>query len=331
MKTAIFSFLENEFKIMDMSKPDLGKDDVLVKVKVSGLCGTDLNEINGNLKDKLYDKEEIVLGHEFSGVVDEVGEEVKEFEKGDRVFSMPHYGCGKCKRCLEGEGNLCDRPIVYGMTISGSNAEYVVANVKSLYKIPDFLDFKDAALIGDTYGVAYRAIQKAGELKDKKIVVVGLGPVGLALVHLLKERGMNNVIGRDIEKYREELCNKLFGIPNLDLEQVKEADVVFEVSGSKDAFDKSFKVLNRGGKIILVGLPNDNFEFDALRTVYKEFSIMGSMGYSEKELMELLEFVKENKIRPRKIITNEFELEKIQDAFDLFKSRKSGKVVLEIK
>lgn len=336
MKAAFYSFKNKKFFVREMPVPKINKGEILVKIKTSALCGTDLHIMAGELNDKLYDKKEIILGHEWSGIVMAAGNRVSKFKKGDRVFGLPHIPCGQCLNCQEGHENWCDKPVVLGLNRPGCHAEYLVVPEAALFCLPENLDFQTGVLLSDTVSTAFHAIGRVGLKPKERILILGLGPVGLTIGIMSRILGVKEIYAMEIEKYRFNLARRLFRAKKASAANFaglrRTFSRVFETTGSADALEYGFQALERGGELALVGVHNKKYSLDTLRFMYRELALLGCFGYTAKEASEFtkLSSVKNNKERFRKIITRRYPLKDINLAHRVFKGKKCGKVVLFI-
>jgi D-arabinose 1-dehydrogenase-like Zn-dependent alcohol dehydrogenase len=179
MRASLFQGPESapKFTLENVELPPLKEDEVLVRVRASALCGTDLHVYEGGMK---APRIPLIMGHEWGGDIIEVGSSVKSFKKGDRIFSAPHYSCGVCHYCRSGRENICDQRGVFGAVgpREGCFAEYVIAPCSSLYHLPQATSYEVGSLIGDTLSTAAHAMRRANITPGDTVAVWGLGPVG---------------------------------------------------------------------------------------------------------------------------------------------------------
>jgi threonine dehydrogenase-like Zn-dependent dehydrogenase len=206
MRTTLFQGPEAtpKFTTGDAPIPKPNDDQVLFKVMSSALCGTDLHIIDGSLLRSAkgqwlaYKDLPITIGHEAAGIVHAVGKGVKTFKEGDRICTAPNYSCGTCFYCRKNLFNLCNNRGVFGLHVPGFHAEYGIADVKSVYRLPEKIDFDVGSLIGDTLGTAYHAIKRVGIQPGDTIAIWGLGPIGLATAQMANVAGAAKVIAFDV-------------------------------------------------------------------------------------------------------------------------------------
>lgn len=337
MKTTSYNFKNKKFSLREVSLPKPKKNEVLVKIKASALCGTDLHIMAGELMDKVYDKKNIVIGHEWAGEIAMVGKNVTEFKKGERVFGSPHISCGECNSCKNGHSNWCDKQGIFGLSLAGSHAEYLLVPKTVLFHLPTDIDYREGALLGDTVSIAYHSIKKAGIENIKQALILGAGPIGLTIGYLLKILGVKEIFVIEKETYRRRLAQKLFNAKIVEeknfLKIRRTCDCAFETSGSLKLAEYAFHSLKRGGKMILLSINAKKYPLDTLRLMYREISVLGCFGYPHEEVPEFIKLIDKKKIKAdlKKIITHQFSLDNISEAYKLFKSKKSGKVVLFLK
>jgi threonine 3-dehydrogenase len=336
MKAAFFNFKKNKFLIKDVPVPALGKGDILVKIAYSALCGTDLHVMYGILKEKAYDKEEMILGHAWSGIVEKTGLDVKNFTQGDKIFGADYISCGKCPHCKSGKENLCDDRFILGMELPGTHAEYAVIPAKVAKKLPDEVGLEEGCFISDVLTVVYHAIKKHTPKKNSRVGIYGAGPIGLATGLMLKKVfGVKKIYLTEPSPYRRNLAKKLFQPEILKVQKetrgyANSFDIVYEASGNPAAFASAIKNTRRGGYIILIGVADSATNFPTTKIISRELSIMGSFIYDYDDLQEVLKLVRGKKIRTRDFITHKTALKNINRAYGIFGQKKTGGVVLRL-
>jgi 2-desacetyl-2-hydroxyethyl bacteriochlorophyllide A dehydrogenase len=329
-----FNFKTKKFSFLETFLPEIKESEVLVEIKASALCGTDLHIMDGDLIDKAYDKKNIILGHEWAGIIVKKGKKVKKFKIGEKVFGSPHIPCGKCAKCKRGEDNYCDFQAIFGLSLPGSHAKFLLAPETTIFKMPNHMNFSLGSLLGDTISTAYHACNKTKIKTRDKILILGTGPVGLTIGLILKLKKVKNIFVMENESYRFSLAKKLFNAKRIAqnnfLKNRRTFNFVFDTTGSKDALGYGFESLARGGELILVGVHNEKYPLNTLRMMYREISIKGCFGYTRKEAKKFIELSKNKSFQNdlKKIITHEFSLKEINRAYGVFRSKKSGKVVL---
>lgn len=332
MKALFYNFYQRRFILKEIPLPKIKTDEVLLKIKASALCGSDLHIMEGPLRLKAYNRREIILGHSFAGVIFKTGKMVKKFKKGDKVFASNFIWCGRCQRCRNGQENLCDRRFIFGLEVPGSHAEYLALPQRVLFPIPSGVDFLEAAQITDLLTLCWHSFKKVDLRPKEKVVIFGLGPVGLTMGMLLKSFKINSIFALDPRRNRCFLAKKFFQAEIIDRKKLKKLegqfDVVFEASGNIKAPEKGFKLLKRGGKMVVVGVHRQKFNLNILKLVSREISIFGVFHYPRKEIEESLELLKNKQIDFKKLITYKFNLQEGQLAYRLLKKKEGGRIIL---
>lgn len=319
----------------DIPKPDKGE--VLIKIKASTICGSDMHVYKGEKIPWSIDLN-VIPGHEPCGVVEEIGEGIDNLIKGDRVLVYHFEGCGNCEYCLEGNYQNCKELKVYGGDRNGGNAEYMVAKARCCLKLPDELSFLDGSLLACNAGTSYETIKQLNISALHTVAVYGLGPVGIAVVMLAKAMGCS-VIGVDILDEKVDMAYKFgadYAINSLKVDVVEEikkftrgkgADAVIECSGSPEAQRNSLNCIKPYGKIALVGVGFGDFTIKPLdQILLKQSMLMGIRMFNIGTYPEMIDFVVKHKIKLEKIISHRFNIEDAQEAFDLFSTGKTGKI-----
>lgn len=315
---------EKKIDIQQIAKPEISVKEVLVKVELCGICGTDLHAYQHA---GLYPVGTI-FGHECAGVVAEVGSAVSHVKVGDRVAVHPAPGCGDCVNCHQGRDNACDElNIGSSLERPGAFAEFVkIANPeRALYKIPDGMSFAAAALI-EPLATAYHAVVQSRLQPGDPAVVLGAGPIGLAVVQYLKLAGAGKIIVVEISAGRGSLALQLGA--DLVLDPLKEgaelvnrvaaeangegAAVVYECTGVPKVFSGAVNYLRTGGQLISIGVIEQDTPINPLSFILKEAELRGSMCYSEAEFAQVVADVAQGRIRTDLFLTDTIELRDIE-------------------
>ncbi len=280
-------YLDLEYK--DVSEPSIGPDDVLVQVKACGICGSDIHGIDGASGRRIPP---IIMGHEASGIITEVGQNVKEYSRGDRVTFDSTVYCGSCFYCRRGEINLCDNRRVLGVSCddyrrNGAHADYVSVPQHILYRLPESLSFEQAAMV-EPCSVAFHAIERTPLSINDTVVVVGAGMIGLLVIQTLRAVGCGQIIAVDIESEKLELARQLGADIGLNsdktdvtseikrITQDRGADVAFEVVGITPALKTALDSIRKGGALTLIGNVAPNVDLNLQSVVVREITLYGS-------------------------------------------------------
>jgi len=327
----------------DFPDPATGEDDVLVRVKACGICGSDVHGFTGKTGRRIPP---LIMGHEAAGIVATPGKNVRDFRKGDRVCFDSTVYCNKCEACRMGLFNRCDERQVLGVSVPsfkrhGAFAEYVAVPWWIVSKIPDELSFVHAALL-EPASIGVHAANRAPISSDDTVVVIGAGTIGLFILQAARLRGAAKVIAVDISEFRLDIAEKL-GADKLvnplksDLSEAilqetegKGANVTLEAVGYAKTFAEAVSITRMGGYIVAVGNLEKSAEFDLQQLVAKEHTFIGSYA-SSGEFRDCIELVASGKINVEPLISDVLPLEEGPDAFDrLLKARENLlKIVLE--
>ncbi len=303
-------------KLVKTAKPKIKANEILMQTKTVGICGTDLHIYNGGMDLPTP----LTPGHEFSGVIAEVGGKVRGLKKGDRIIAEHVIPCSKCEYCLQGKPNLCAQREVIGLHRPGALAEYVAIPADLVYKIPRTISFEEAALI-EPLSIAVYSIQQAGQLLDKRVGVVGQGPIGILIDQLLKAGGAY-VIGFDILKHRLDFVKKKKWVDEaIDSSKVKRVkkwsgklDMCFEVVGREVTAQMCIDLARRDGDIFLIGVFEAPAKLNLMEVVKKELNIYGSWTCAFT-FPESIDLVAQGKVDLKSLITHRYRLEEVEKAF----------------
>ena len=300
------ALLLSEYKtlnVVDMPTPEIGDEDVLVRVRACGICGSDIHGYDGSTGRRIPP---LVMGHEAAGVIERAGTAVRGFEAGDRVTFDSTVSCGKCNFCRDGQINLCDNRTVLGVSCGdyrrhGAFAEYVSVPARILYKLPDGLPFERAALI-EAVSIAVHAVSRHVPKADDAVLVVGSGMIGVLVIQVLRAKGCRNIIAVDVDADKLALAMRVGATRTLNAKDIDVPAAVRELTGGQGA-DASFEVvghgatvmnairsLRKGGTVVLIGNLSPRVEIPLQEVVSREISVLGSCASSGEypQCIELL-------------------------------------------
>jgi len=315
LRAAVFMGRE-DIRVLERDRPDIEADDVLVKVSYCGICGSDVTAYKtGNYV------EGIVIGHEISGVVEEVGENVDHLMPGDRVVVNSALPCGRCRYCFSGRPSQCEDLDLIGITRDGGMADYISVPGWIIYRIPDKLSLLHAALVEPLSNVLH-AFKLSSFRAGDTVLIQGAGPIGVLLLEVLKTAGASKIIVSEISERRRRLAEELGADvvinpieENLPLVVEKETggegvDIVFDAAGVPETLKANFTLARKAGEIMIIGITEEPAEADFFTTVLNELTIKGSyLGFNE--FPQAIRLIAEGKVRADKIITSIIELEEI--------------------
>lgn len=328
-------------ELMDIDEPIAGDDQVKIKVAYSGICGSDIHSYKGEYKNL---KPPIVLGHEFSGIVTDVGKNVKKINVGDRVTSeTTYYICGECDYCKNRDYNLCPERKGIGTQVNGSFAKYVINRAESVHVLPDNVDLLSASITEPLACCTHAVLEKTNVEITDKVLIFGPGTIGLLTAQVVKSRGAYVIVaGTEKDKERLKLAKSLgidvtVNIQNEDLEKIVMdltngygADKVFECSGSVNAMNLGISLVRKKGEIVQVGIFGKPLnELDEDKIVQKEIKYIGSRSQKPSSWDKALYLLETSKVDTKAIITDIFNLEDWEIAFNNVMSGEGIKVVLK--
>ncbi|RME00874.1 MAG: L-threonine 3-dehydrogenase [Calditrichaeota bacterium] len=328
------------FKMIEAPVPEIGPREVLVKVKATSICGTDLHIFHWNPWAAGRIKPPLIVGHECAGEVVQIGNEVTAVRKGDLVSLESHVVCGVCDMCRTGQGHLCRNTKILGVDRDGVFAEYVAVPEINAWPDPGNMA-PEIASLQENFGNAVHTAFSA-DVRSKKVLVTGCGPVGIMTIAVAKAIGARAVYATDVSDYRLKLAKKMgadFVINASDgrvVETIREIsgsediDVLLEMSGSPSALIDGFTLLKPGGEAALLGLQGRPIEFDLENLViFKGLTVRGVIG---RKLWETWYqgrgLLRSGAVDLSPMVTHKFPLEQYKQAFELMESGQCGKVVL---
>ncbi|GHT92126.1 zinc-binding alcohol dehydrogenase [Spirochaetia bacterium] len=331
MKAAVW-FGHKDVRVVEWEKPSISKSHVLVKVAWAGICGTDRHEYSGpnfipvTKPHRLTGKTApLVLGHEFSGLIAETGEDVGAWKKGDRVMANGSLACGKCEMCRTGRYNICEKLGFVGVSRDGAFAEYVAVEAERLFKIPDTVGLREAVL-AEPLACGIHSTKLLGNIAGKKVVVIGPGIIGLSCFFAAKIGGAQKILAAGIGDARKKLIEKNGGsyidcTKNDILHDVQrcfgsQADIVYECAGTQSALDSSIKVLKPGGALMVMGVYEKQPVFPMNDFQEGERRLFTSQAHID-EIETALHLLSQKKINPSELITREVTLDTlVADGFE---------------
>jgi len=329
-------------ELTDLPVPELGRDEVLVRVAACGICGSDVHGYDGSSGRRIPP---IVMGHEAAGVVEEAGSNAKSFKKGDRVTFDSTVYCGDCVNCRRGDANLCDRRQVLGVSCgdyrrNGAFAEFVVVPARIVHRLPENLSFPEAALL-EAVSVALHAVSLAPIKAGDTALVVGAGTIGLLVQQALAVAGCSRVFVADVDATRLKLSQRLGATANLSsnadfaaqlsaLTDGAGVDVAVEAVGITPAVHTAINSVRKGGPVVLVGNVTPEVTIPLQIVVSRQIRLQGSCA-SSGEYPQAIKLMSEGKINVKPLITAVAPLEEGPRWFERLYAHEPNlmKVVLE--
>ncbi|MFC2012596.1 zinc-binding dehydrogenase [Chloroflexota bacterium] len=310
--------------VEDIPYPTVEPDGVIVKVKASGICGSDLHGYKRG-----RGRDGATMGHEFSGDIEEVGANITRVKKGDRVAAMSGRTCGECYWCQQGEWIRCSKLSLLGYGMPGAFAEYVSLPLFKLglwaSKLPDTITYEEGAT-AEPLAVALYAVSQTQPQPGDTAVVIGLGIIGICIIPILKSLGVSQIIacGRRetrLKLARENGASVVVDAAKEDIMPIakdvtgsKGVDIVYDCAGTPETFQQSIQMVHRGGKVDLVGLYQEPVTWNPSSIVGNDISIIGC-GL-KWDIPGAVELIKSGKVNTKPMITHEFPLDRISEAFE---------------
>ena len=321
-----------------VAEPEMGINDVLIKVKRTAICGTDIHIYNWDDWASKTIPVPMVVGHEFVGEIVDIGSNVNDFKSGQLVSGEGHVVCGRCRNCMAGRRHMCSFTSGIGVNRTGAFAEYLSLPMANVWVHEPDIDLNIAAIF-DPFGNATHTALKY-DLIGEDVLVTGAGPIGCMAVAICKHAGARHVVITDLNPYRLELAKKMgatraVNVGNESLADVmkeldmKEGfDVGLEMSGSEAAFNQMLTTLCHGGKVAMLGLPSNDMRIDWNRVVFNMLTIKGIYGREMYESWYKMAVMIQSGLNLAPIITHKFSIDDFQLGFDAMLSGQSGKVIL---
>jgi threonine 3-dehydrogenase len=322
----------------DVPEPEIGLNDVLIRVRYTGICGTDVHIYKWDAWAQRTIPVPMVVGHEFVGEVVEVGSNVADFHPGEIVSGEGHVVCGRCRNCLAGRRHLCKDTQGVGVNRPGAFAEYVVLPMTNIWHHDPSIDAEVAAIF-DPFGNAVHSALSF-PLLGEDVLITGAGPIGCMAAAVARHAGARHVVVTDVNPYRLDLARKLgatvaVDIRNETLENVQRKlnmkegfDIGLEMSGNPAAFRDLLDNLSHGGRVALLGIPEQNTSVDWNKVVFNGLTIKGIYGREMYETWYQMTSMLQSGLDIKPVITHRFPASEFQAGFDAMLSGNSGKVVL---
>ena len=320
-------------------KPEIGHNDVLIKVNRTAICGTDIHIYQWDDWARQTIPVPMAVGHEFSGEIVETGIEVKGYEIGDRVSAEGHVTCGVCRNCRAGRRHLCRSAVGIGVNRAGAFAEYIAVPAFNIFKLPDVISDEMSAILDPLGNATHTAL--SFDLVGEDVLITGAGPIGIMAAAIAGFAGARHIVVTDVNDYRLGLAGKMGASVALnvtegsldavmsDLGMTEGFDVGMEMSGNPSAFRDLIRTMHHGGKVALLGIPPGEMAIDWNEVIFKGLFIKGIYGREMFETWYKMSSMLQSGLNLDPIITHRFPIDDYQAAFDLMESGQSGKVILD--
>ena len=338
MKALVKAKRERGIWMQDIQMPDVGHNDVLIRVNRSAICGTDIHIYQWDDWAQHTIPVPLAVGHEFSGTIVECGIEVKGFEPGDRVSAEGHITCGVCRNCRAGRRHLCMNTKGVGVNRPGAFAEYIAVPAFNVFKLPDAVTDDMAAILDPLGNATHTAL--SFDLVGEDVLITGAGPIGIMAVAIARSAGARHIVITDVNDYRLELARNMgasvaLNVTRDSIDDTMRAlgmeegfDVGMEMSGNPTAFRDLLRTMHHGGKVALLGIPPDDTAIDWNQVIFKGLILKGIYGREMFETWYKMSSMLQSGLNIEPVITHHFGIDEFEPAFQLMESGQSGKVIL---
>ncbi len=323
----------------DVPAPKPGPDEVLIRVKTIGVCGSDVHVRHGRHPFTSYP---VVQGHEFSGVVEAVGKRVRNVRPGDKVTATPQIVCGKCAPCRRGDYHICDVLKVQGFQAPGCAQDYFVTKAEKIVPLPASFSFEQGALVEPT-AVGVHTVSRVGRLAGANVAVLGAGPIGNLVGQVARANGAKVLI-TDISDFRLDVARRsgLRHVSNASAESLEDAsarafgrtgfDVAFECAGAEAAINAAIAAIQKGGTIVAVGVYGDRPKVNMGFLQDRELTLTGTLMYQRRDFVTAVRLIRDGKVVTAPLETTHFPFEDYRGAYDYIdrEGERSMKVFIDL-
>lgn len=339
MKSLVKAKREPGIWMQDVPVPEYGVNDVLIKVKKTAICGTDIHIYSWDNWAQATIPVPMTVGHEFYGEIVAVGKEVNGLEIGQRVSGEGHITCGFCRNCRAGKRHLCRNTTGVGVNRPGSFAEYLAIPATNVIVLPDNITGEQASILDPLGNAAHCAL--AFDVVGEDVLITGAGPIGIMAAAIVRHIGARHVVITDVNEHRLELAKKMGVTRAVNVAQEQLSDVIaelgmtegfdigLEMSGNPAALNDMLKAMNHGGRVALLGIPPEETPVDWNQVIFKGLVIKGIYGREMFETWYKMIAMLQSGLDISPVITHRFPVDQYQNAFQIMASGQSGKVILD--
>ena len=339
MKALVKSSGERGIWLENIPEPECNTNDVKIRITHSSICGTDLHIYKWDEWAQKTLDVPLVIGHEFCGIVEEIGPGVTHYKLGQRVSGEGHITCGNCRNCRAGKRHLCQKSSGIGVHKDGAFAEYLVIPESNVWPIHDEIP-SDIASFFDPFGNAVHT-SLSYEMVGEDVLVTGAGPIGMMSVAICKFVGARNVVITDINDYRLTLAKKMGATKTINVSKSSIAefypqlnmtsgfDVGLEMSGNPEAFRSMLGHMYHGGKVALLGLLPDSTRIDWDDIIFKGLRVKGIYGREMYETWYKMTQMLRSGLDISQVVTHRISIDQYEEAFNIMETGECGKIVLE--
>ncbi len=339
MKALVKSRAERGLRLEDIPKPSIGINDVLIRVRYTGICGTDVHIYQWDEWAQKTIPVPMAIGHEFVGEIVEVGANVNDFFPGDIVSGEGHVVCGRCRNCLAGRRHLCAHTLGVGVNRPGAFAEYISLPMTNIWRHDPHIN-QEVAAIFDPFGNAVHTALSFSVLGED-VLITGAGPIGIMAIPVVRHAGARHIVITDMNPYRLALARKMGATlavnPNetsiaevqTQLGMLEGFDVGLEMSGNPLALRDMIANMSHGGKIAMLGIPSKETPMDWRQVIFNMLTIKGIYGREMYETWYKMTVLLQSGVDISPVITHRFAFSDFQQGFDAMISGQTGKVILD--
>lgn len=336
MRAAVFEGLGKPLNIMTVPDPEPEQDQVILKVEVCGICGSDLHATDAGV---FLQAPGTILGHEFSGVVADSGG--SSFKVGTRVTALPYSACGKCDRCREGRGIVCSENKFIGLAKDkpGAFAEYVKVGADKIVPLPDTVSFEEGAMV-EPLAVGLHAVDEGQIPIGARVLILGAGPIGLSVTAFARLRGASKVVVSERAPARRDAATRLGATHVIDPAPAEELsasfakvaggppDVIFDCVGAPGTLATCLDVSRSRGTVVVVGVCMKPDTIIPLTGILKELRVQFVLGYMKDDFAKVLTYIDEKRLDPRQMLTQTIDLDQLPTIFETLRNPKGQIKVL---
>ena len=339
MKALVKAKPEPGIWMQEVPVPEIGPNDVLIRVRKASICGTDVHIWNWDPWAQKTITVPMVIGHEFMGEIAKLGDEVTGFQVGERVSGEGHITCSHCRNCRAGKRHLCRNTVGLGVNRPGCFAEYVALPAFNVFRVPKEIPDEIASFFDPLGNAVHTAL--SFDLVGEDVLITGAGPIGVMAAAISKHVGARHVVVTDLNPYRLELARKLGATRAVDVrtENLQETmrilgmtegfDVGMEMSGNGQAFRDMLAAMNHGGRVAILGIPPSEVSIDWNHVIFKGLILKGVYGREMFETWYKMVAMLQSGLDVAPVVTHRFKAEQYAQGFEAMRSGQSGKVVLD--
>ncbi len=338
MKALVKTKAEPGISLENIPTPEIGHNDVLIKIKKTAICGTDIHIYQWDDWAKRNIPVPLTIGHEFVGEIVETGQDVKSFKIGDRVSGEGHIACGFCRNCRAGRRHICRKNESVGVTRPGCFAEFLCIPAVNAYPIPPSISDLQAVILDPLGNATHTALSY--EMVGEDVLITGAGPVGMMATAIARHVGARHIVITDVNPYRLNLAKKMGASLALNIQEtsLREAmDVLnmregfdrgLEMSGNPSAFNSMLEHMNHAGKIALLGFLPESTQINWSHIIFKGLNIKGIYGREMFETWYKMISMLQGGLDISDVVTHQFNLHAYEKAFETMSAGQCGKVII---